>query len=322
MDLSLLQNWVRDSRSMDQNSFRALKELVEKYPYFELAHLLLLKNLHDNQSIRYKEELANSALHISDRRQLYLLLQNQIQVKTLEQKEEHLVEESLLENTEVEEVVEISKKEIAEEPSIAEEEYDLDDILDISEGEVENISLNELEQEYLVTDNPGDILELDDPINQKEIVETAPVSEDVSLGYGNLYTLNEEEEDKSVDKSKNHSFSDWIKKVDKEDDSEIETTKSKEKKTKKSVDLIDNFIQNEPRINRNVKVPDKQEDISVDSVRDNDSFMSETLASIYVKQRLFDKAIAVYEKLVLKNPEKNAYFASQIEKIEKLKNSK
>jgi hypothetical protein len=307
---------------MDQNSFRALKELVEKYPYFELAHLLLLKNLHDNQSIRYKEELANSALHISDRRQLYLLLQNQIQVKRLEQEEVLIVEESLLENTEVEEVVEIAKKEIAEEPSIPEEEYDLDDILDISGGEVENISLNELEQEYLVTDNPGDILELDDPINQKEIVETTPVSEDVSLGYGNLYTLNEEEEDKSVDKSKNHSFSDWIKKVDKEDDSEIKTIKPKEKKTKKSVDLIDNFIQNEPRINRNVKVPDKQEDISVDSVRDNDSFMSETLASIYVKQRLFDKAIAVYEKLVLKNPEKNAYFASQIEKIEKLKNSK
>jgi len=146
------------------------------------------------------------------------------------------------------------------------------------------------------------------------------------IGYGgNLYTLADDDQQEEISKDKNHSFTDWIEVVNKDEDikqKQEEDSPVKRKKTTKSKDLIDNFIQNEPNIQRNVKVADKQEDISLDSIRDNDGFMSETLASIYVKQRLFDKAVAVYEKLVLKYPEKNAYFASQIEKIEKLKNSK
>ena len=49
--------------------------------------------------------------------------------------------------------------------------------------------------------------------------------------------------------------------------------------------------------------------------RDSAELVSETLAQIYYQQNLLDKAIMAYEKLILKMPEKKAYFAAIIDKI-------
>jgi len=46
--------------------------------------------------------------------------------------------------------------------------------------------------------------------------------------------------------------------------------------------------------------------------------MTETLAEIYMQQGHYKKALLAYEKLSLKNPKKNTYFANQIKKIKKL----
>ena len=46
--------------------------------------------------------------------------------------------------------------------------------------------------------------------------------------------------------------------------------------------------------------------------------VAEVESQIFTKQEKYDKAIQVYEKLILKYPEKSSKFATQIEKIKKL----
>lgn len=50
----------------------------------------------------------------------------------------------------------------------------------------------------------------------------------------------------------------------------------------------------------------------------DDSYFTETLAKIYIRQRRYSKALEIIRKLSLAYPEKNVYFADQIRLLEKL----
>jgi len=84
-------------------------------------------------------------------------------------------------------------------------------------------------------------------------------------------------------------------------------------------DLIDRFITISPTIER-MKPGEVQpvRDLSEPGDEEEATFITETLAKIYVNQGYYTKAIIIYQKLSLQYPEKSAYFAGRIEKIEEL----
>jgi len=80
-----------------------------------------------------------------------------------------------------------------------------------------------------------------------------------------------------------------------------------EKKMSKTDLLIDTFIEKNPKIQPLLETVENQSKKPVE-----EEFFSETLAKIYIKQKRYEKAIKIFEKLNLQFPEKSIYFAAQI----------
>ena len=86
-----------------------------------------------------------------------------------------------------------------------------------------------------------------------------------------------------------------------------------------TVDLINNFLKRQPRLTRPAMLPPAaggQADLSVRSTRAEPDLVSENLARIFVRQGKTARAVEIYEKLMVKQPEKMAYFALQIQSLQ------
>lgn len=65
------------------------------------------------------------------------------------------------------------------------------------------------------------------------------------------------------------------------------------------------------------EIPEQVFEMAVNSISRKDELVSESLAEVYAKQGKKEKAIDMYQKLSLLNPEKNTYFAAKIENLQK-----
>ncbi len=79
--------------------------------------------------------------------------------------------------------------------------------------------------------------------------------------------------------------------------------------------LIDRFIEQDPSISKPKQEFFQTEKQSERSAQFADEIISETLANILAKQGHIEKAVGMYQKLILKFPEKSSYFAALIKKI-------
>lgn len=82
---------------------------------------------------------------------------------------------------------------------------------------------------------------------------------------------------------------------------------------------IEKFIENEPKIS---KLKEETTSVVKEKAGDISHLMTETLAKLYVEQRLYSKAIKAYEVLQQKHPEKSDYFAEKIREVKDLRSGK
>jgi hypothetical protein len=290
---------MNNTGSVDRQMVGEVRELLDMFPYFQSAHLLLLKGLHNISDLRFESQLRQSAIYVADREVLYHLLNRETQ--TTPEQPESTVQPEQPESTVQPEQPEQGKQVYISEAfspdsqqTVIESGKNSEELINefYSSGPMHSVLVNEESDE----DDSGSIVFLLDNEDEQEDEKITymdpsiyvPVQDDL-LELDLQAGISAESEESPVPvKSKKHE----------------------------QADLIDKFIIANPRIE---PVRDKSdtpaEDMSRSLTEEKGSFITETLAKIYVNQGYYSKAIEIYERLSLKFPEKSSYFATQIEKV-------
>ena len=87
-------------------------------------------------------------------------------------------------------------------------------------------------------------------------------------------------------------------------------------------ELIDSFLSRKERLvvsthSQQAAAPLPKAE-SIEEAISDDTFFTETLAKIYIRQKKYDKALKIIKRISLKYPKKSAYFADQIRFLETL----
>lgn len=185
---------------------------------------------------------------------------------------------------------------------------------------IEITPVQEIKQDEKVTEQSSEIEE------EKPVINISFFENNVSEMVTEEPIIKEEleeiiAEEKTEDVASNipnfvNTWQNWLK-IDRTETPKTEPEPSKiiEKKS----EIIDKFIEENPKISQlkedaHYVVKEKANDIS--------HLMTETLAKLYVEQRLYTKAITAYEALKKKHPERQDEFEDKIQEIKELKNQK
>jgi hypothetical protein len=297
-------NMIGSRSRVNRSMLGEVYELVDLFPYFQSAHMLLLKGLRDNDDVKFEKQLKSSSLHIADREVLYYLLKNDSSEIHVEVNTETRPEgESKPETQQT--VIETAKN---------------SELL-ISEIETDNDKPKaELGNENEETSHGHSVL-MPDSNNGEDsegvvllIDENGQPEEDKIFYMDPGFSISENSDLLELD-TEIHDYEQGA------DKTEIEEgiIKGEKKGFKKQLqaDLIDKFIIANPRIEPvRDRTAQPVEDLAKPHTEVKEGFITETLARIYISQGYYSRAIEIYEKLSLKFPEKSSYFAAQIEKVE------
>lgn len=317
MESEKIISYIDHPEQMDQSALPILQDLITKYPYCQTFHLLNAKAQHNTNEIMFDATLRQTAAYAANRKVLYYLIhQHNAAVSAIPA----VVEQAPVTEAAIESAVVLQNEPIAEltqETSIAL----ADNISEPVFAEVKNISEPTnaaLQNELTEITQPEEGTFSFTQWLQKKSGKTSPeIINQHSVTKTNI-RLDTSEEIKSLIQDEigelilGNVFSEGYFASD------AALAKKPIVGNQKQVALIESFIHSQHpkviKVNKDEKVVNLENKARKSAI-DTQIPVSETLASIYVKQKLFNKGIEAYEKLSLKYPEKKAYFASLIEEI-------
>jgi hypothetical protein len=295
---------IEDNIPVNRQMIGEVYELIDIFPYFQSAHMLLLKGLNNNADVKFEKQLRNSAIHIADRELLYYLLRTKTSPDSEKRDNKPDIDSKA-------EIVSDTQQTVIE--SAKNSDYMISDI------EKNSDEANLKDNKDPSGPAPGHSIMIatePDFIESAAVMflmeeETFPPEEKVFfMDPGFSFPERSDLLELDLDEQETNIFSD--EEIIHEQPDPVQKNSEKQIQS----ELIDKFIIANPRIETpkeksNVSVAD----ISKPFVEESDGLVTETLARIYVNQGYYSKAIDIYEKLSLKFPEKSSYFASQIEMV-------
>ncbi len=245
--------YLSGDKKLNGSSLIQLRHITQKYPYFQTAKLLLLKNMKDLDDSDFDYLLNSFSLECADREKLFYYLNDERFARFFSQANQN----------------------------------------DLSEEDRTELLLHSFLNSLEEGDSKGNIR-----LGSQNLETTSIVSTDY-LAYLEL-----------TEQSGNHC--------------DIDSEEADDTKPMKHQQLVDSFLE-KSQSDEVLFLPDKRHDNReqdssqvVDNLLDDDTFLTETLAQVYIKQKKYEQALTIIKRLSLNFPKKSIYFADQIRFLEYL----
>lgn len=285
-----IRQWIEHPELLDKESLYELRNLVARYPYYQTLRVLYLKNLYLLHDISFGSELRKSIVYISNRKELFMLIEGEhYRLKPnrdlLRRREEEASEET---GDRTLFLIDSFLAQQPEETQVTELDYALDYSSFLMDDE-ETAETPKFRGQELI----------DSFIDKAEAEEELPAEREAAETC-----LSEE----------NNSFEPEKSAADITEESKSDEDIAPEKSA-----CADELHGNEEKAaETSDEVKEEEQMKAMVAEPREDEFFTETLAKIYIKQHRYEKALEIIKKISLKYPKKNAYFADQIRFLEKL----
>ena len=299
---------LQDPSKVDNNDIRQLNEYRKKYPYFQSLYVVLSKALKDREHPKTDAFIKKAAIYTANRAHLKEIIEGDVfkNSPTTGQAEEAKTQTPEVKNTPL------------PQESTKEEQKSVEETTPVKSLDQANRPMSQKgpESKSSEDDQATKNTRID---SDKGTLSYQPDLHELAATKSRIEALLRGETKQPEEKQKHLEPE---AKTDDAHQAEIRTDKDKAKKKPlkaNQIEIIEKFIADEPRIDIKRKAAAEseqdQEDLAEKQLKSQENFVTETMATLYLKQGKSKKAIHIYEKLCLKFPEKKAYFASQIEKV-------